>query len=378
MSLIRTLLDLVATPLKLRRRKPAQSHPTHTRILVIRRNRMGDMIYTLPLLHALRRHHPKAHITVACDLLGEPIALACPAVNDVILLQPGWNPWQAAYRNASYLQDYDWVIAVKGGFDRRLAVLTRLTNAPVRVGFERHSDRPSAYFTDPVALPDKPNEEHQIETLLRLLKPLGLVKTTSHTVDLSLHLPDASLDYAAQILARPPFDSAPRFLLINLSSTVRLKFREEDFIAVARRLLGATDFAIGLVCAPLDRQKTHEIAMCMGSKRIVAIDTPGPLDLAALLDKAAFLLTPEGGAAHLAAAVDAPALVLWSEGPFEKWHSRNRHHVYVKAELGGGNIPVETVWNALQPFLAQKGGGVDQPWADAIEQPQPPSSDLLS
>jgi ADP-heptose:LPS heptosyltransferase len=378
MSLTRTLLDLVATPLKLRRTQPLPSHPSNPRILVIRRNRMGDMIYTLPLLHALRRHHPKAHITVACDFLGEPIALACPAVNDVILLQHGWNPWQATYKNAAYLQDYDWAIAVKGGFDRRLAVLTRLTNATVRIGFERHADRPSAYFTDPVALPDKPNEEHQIETLLRLLKPLGLVKTTSLTVDLSLRLPDASLNFATHVLAAPPFASAPRFLLINLSSTVKLKFREEDFIAVARRLLGSTDFAIGFVSAPMDRQKAHEIAMCMGSKRIVAIDTPGPLDLAALLDKATVLLTPEGGAAHLAAAVGTPALVLWSEGPFEKWHSRGRNHVYVKAELGGGNIPMENVWDALQPFLARKGGGVDKQWADAFELPPPPSSDLKS
>lgn len=375
MSLTRTILDLVATPLKLRRRHEPQQDPADPRILVIRRNRMGDMIYTLPLLHALRRHYPHAHITVACDRLGEPIALACPAVNDVLALASGWNPWQAAYNNASHLQDYDWVIAVKGGFDRRLAFLTRLTNAAVRIGFERHPDRPSAYFTHPVALPDKPSEEHQIETLLRLLKPLGLVKPTGHTIDLSLHLPDSALAFAAQVLAKPPFASAPRFMLINLSSTVGIKFREEDFIALSRRLHGSTDFAIGLVAAPLDQQKAHEIAMCMGSKRIIAVDTPGPLDLAALLDKADFLLTPEGGAAHLAAAVGTPALVLWSEGPFEKWHSRGRNHVFIKAELGGGNIPVETVWQALQRFLIHKGKGIDRPWDDLLE--LPPSSDLV-
>src|ERR1700761_6141682 len=129
MSLPGTFLNFVAATLRVRTsRQPAE--PGVTRILVIRRNRLGDMIYTVPLLHALRRHNPGAHISVACDPPGAPIAESCEAVNEVIVLADGWNPWQAAYKNAAALQDFDIVIAAKGGFDRRLGVLTRLTNAP--------------------------------------------------------------------------------------------------------------------------------------------------------------------------------------------------------------------------------------------------------
>jgi len=375
MSFFRTFLDLVALPLKLRRHYPSRRSPSDPRILIIRRNRMGDMIYTLPLLHALHRHFPQAHLTVACDPPGAPIAQACPAVNDVIVLESGWNPWQATFKNAARFQDYDWVIAVKGGFDRRLAVLTRLTNAAIRIGFERQADRLSAYYTEPVTLPDDPNEEHQIETLLRLLKPLGLVKPTSFTVDLSLRLPDSAREFAAEILAQTPFVPSRRFMLINLSSTVRLKFREEDFIALAERVLGSTDLVIGLIAAPANQQEAREIAMCMASKRITAVDTPGPLDLAALLEHAALLLTPEGGAAHLAASVGTPALVLWSEGPFKKWHSRGRKHAFVHAEPGEENIPVERVWKALQPFLPPKKDGVEITWEGSPE--LAPPSDFM-
>ena len=103
----------------------------------------------------------------------------------------------------------------------------------------------------------------------------------------------------------------------------------------------------------------------MGSKRIIALDTPGPLDLAALLEQATFLLTPEGGAAHLAAAVGTPALVLWSEGPFKKWHSRGKRHAFVHAEPGEQTIPMERVWKALQPFLTQKDDGMEKIWTDS-------------
>jgi heptosyltransferase-3 len=351
MSLSSAILNMVAAPLKLRRQHQPRYHATDPRILVIRRNRMGDMIYTLPLLHALRRHFPQAFLSVACDPLGAPIAEACAAVNEVLVLEKGWNPWLAAVKNASHLQNFDWVIAAKGGFDRRLALLTRLTNAAMRIGFERQADSSSLYFTDPVQLPPDLNEEHQVETLLRLLKPLGMVRPTSFSGDLKLRIPDSSREFAEEILAEPPFAPHPRYMLINFSSTVGLKFREEDFIAIARRILTTTDLAVGFVAAPADQQKAVEVADCMASKRVIAVITPGPIDLAALMERASFLLTPEGGAAHLAAATGTAALVLWSEGPFKKWYSRSKNHAFVHAEPGEKTIPLEKVWTALQPFL---------------------------
>ena len=173
MSTSQFILDLAASPLRLRRKHRPRVSPTDPRILVIRRNRMGDMIYTcrfcmLETSLFARSYH--------CGMRsgGAAIAQACDAVDEVILLESAWNPWLALWKNAARLQDFDWVIAAKGGYDRRLAVLTRLTNAAIRVGFVRRVDRPSACYTDAVALPEILFDEHQIETLLRLLRPLGV------------------------------------------------------------------------------------------------------------------------------------------------------------------------------------------------------------
>jgi ADP-heptose:LPS heptosyltransferase len=207
---------------------------------------------------------------------------------------------------------------------------------------------------------------------MRLLKPLGLVRPTAYSINLSLRVPDASRAFAAEIRSKPPFTETPGYMLINFSSSVALKFREEDFIALTRRILGSTNIAIGIVAAPLDQQLTNEVAMCMASKRVIALDTPSPMDLAALLEKALVLFTPEGGAAHLAAAMGTPALVLWSEGPFKKWHSRGKRHAYVHAEPGEEFIPVDRVWAALQPFLNAREDTMDQMLEDVIDLPRPP------
>jgi ADP-heptose:LPS heptosyltransferase len=348
MSLSRSVLNLAAFPLRLWRRQRPELHSENPRILIIRRNRMGDMICTLPLFHALRKGYPAVHLTVACDPPGAPVAQACEAVNEVIVLQTGWNRWQAVVKNAAQFQDYDWVLAAKGGFDRRLAILTRLTNASRRIGFEPGTNRSSAYYTDSVPLPDDPNAEHQIETIMRLLQPLGL----SHSaLDLTLSLPQSAREFAAMILKQQPFATSSRFILINISSTTPLKFGMDDFNELTRHILQATDLAIGFVAAPMDQPKAYEWAANIASNRVMAIATPGPLELAALLERAVFLLTPEGGAAHLAAAMNVPALILWSEGPFQKWRSRGANHTFVRHEPGEATIPQERIWQALQPYL---------------------------
>jgi len=91
----RFLLNLIAWSLRLGRSRQPQCHTAEPRILVIRRNRLGDMVCALPLLHTLREHYPKAHLTVACDPPGRAVAQACAAVDDVLVLEPGWNRYIA-------------------------------------------------------------------------------------------------------------------------------------------------------------------------------------------------------------------------------------------------------------------------------------------
>jgi ADP-heptose:LPS heptosyltransferase len=343
----RPLLDLGARLV----RRPAVSAATGTpRFLVIRRNRMGDMICTLPLLHALRGRFPQAHLAVACDPPGVPIAATSGVVNEVVVLGSSGVP--ALLAGARRLQGFDWVLVAKGGFDRRQAALARLTNGARRVGFDA---APSLYYTDPVPLPD-PQAEHQIETQLRLLAPLEI--TAPPVLDLpQLEIPAAAGEFAHALLSQPPWKDFSRFVLVNVSSTVPLKFRPRDFIELAQHILTAdAGAAVLFVAAPADQAHAREIARMCNSNRAGAVATPGPLELAALMRRAALIITPEGGAAHLAAANGLPALVIWSEGPFAKWRSRARNHVFVPANPGEAFVPVDRAWQALDPMLSQTAG----------------------
>lgn len=344
------LLDLTARLLRSRSSRTPRD-PARPRILVIRRNRMGDMICTLPLLQALRRHHPQAHLTVACDPPGAPIAGACDAVDDVVVLETGWNRWLTAIREAARLQGYDWVIAAKGGFDRRLALLTRLTNGTRRIGFETQPGEGAAYFTDRVAMPPDPHVEHQIETQLRLLGPLGIPIPAFDPGMLRIPLPGEARETAALVFAAPPFARHPDAVLLNLSSNRTIKFTLDDYAALIRRLLAETSVSIGLISMPHEHAMAQKFAELFPGDRVTVLATPRVIDLAALLECARALVTPEGGAGHLASIAQTPAVVLWSEGPHGKWRPRGKGQVTVEALEGEPRIPVERVWAALKPLL---------------------------
>jgi len=335
----------LAALLRLGRRHRPRVACDDPRILVIRRNRMGDMICTLPMLRALRHRFPKAHLAVACDAPGVPIAQACSAVDRVIPLRRGGALWLAPFMRPREWQDFDWVIAAKAGFDSRLALLARLTNAARRIGYE--SAAASDFYTDPLPIPADLWRIHQIEATLGLLAPLGIAPPADPVADLVFDLPASAIAFAETLA---PFWRDRRLVLVNVSSTSPLRFCDEDFAELVAELSARPDLAVGLVGLPGDLARAERMAArTEGRARVFA--TPGPLELAALLAQARLFITGEGGAAHLAAAMGTPAVVLWSEGPFEKWHSRGPRHVFVRLEPGEALLPPSRVRDAIAPYL---------------------------
>lgn len=57
------------------------------RILVAQLARMGDVLQTSPLIRALKRKHPDAHITVMVRRMGKPVAERNPDIDDVIVYE---------------------------------------------------------------------------------------------------------------------------------------------------------------------------------------------------------------------------------------------------------------------------------------------------
>lgn len=63
--------------------------PPAPRVLVVRFSSLGDVVLATPLLRAIRRRHPEAHVTMVVQARYAELLAGNPAVNHVLPVQPG-------------------------------------------------------------------------------------------------------------------------------------------------------------------------------------------------------------------------------------------------------------------------------------------------
>ncbi len=140
-----------------------------SRFLIVRLGSLGDLIFTLPAVAALREAHPEARIEWVVERHWYPLLERNPALDDVVILDRSagsfaFVAWRL--RTARYTCAIDFQGLYKS------AALVRLSGTPERIGFSARFARESAAalaYTRRIA----PAGKHVIEQNLSLVTALG-------------------------------------------------------------------------------------------------------------------------------------------------------------------------------------------------------------
>src|SRR5262249_45050588 len=154
--------------------KPPSRAISLQRILLVRLREIGDVVFTTPAIKALRARFPGAHLTYIVEPAAAPIVTRNPHLNRVVIaprarglrgfvgdLGLGWRLRRDAY---------DLAIDFHGG--PRASLLTWLSGAPVRIGYEIAGR--SWMYTQRIARPRELRARHSVENQWDLLAPLGI------------------------------------------------------------------------------------------------------------------------------------------------------------------------------------------------------------
>ncbi len=307
------------------------------KIAIIRRNRLGDMICTLPLIHSLREHFPQAEIVIVSDAAGCEVARWSPEVSEVHLFKSSFLKFLNPRLNKNSLDGCDLVIAAKGGFDRGLAKVVRASGALLRIGFEASSS-PSAYYSHPIPLPEY---EHQITTLFRLLLPLGIQEPKEYRFDLVVPSVDETLLEWGEGIGK-------KRLLLTLTCNRGHYWPMQSYLQLIDRLHAMGGIQVGVMKRPEDRfSEELEQALKLKGVRIF-----NPLNLAIvanLLKSADGYISPEGGLVHLAASTGTSTIVLWkSDGVILKWGSKAKTHLDLQPACGIDKYSVDEMIDLIR------------------------------
>src|SRR5262245_7485348 len=153
------------------------------RFLVIRRDNIGDLVCTTPLIFALRERYPHAHIAALVNTYNEAVLAGNPALDAVHAYEKGKHRGGSRSLLSVYAErlrflarlrrdSFDYAILATPGFAPRSLRLARLIGARHVLGY---TESGKAHGRLDIALPyDGRTRAHEVEQVFALLKALDI------------------------------------------------------------------------------------------------------------------------------------------------------------------------------------------------------------
>lgn len=305
------------------------------RVCILRLSAIGDVCHTLPVVRTLQQHWPETQFTWIVGRLEHTLLHGLANIELVPFdKRGGWQEYRRIW-NAFSDTRFDWLLHMQVAL--RASVLSHGLNATHRLGFDRARARDWQWLFTDCRIAARP-QQHVMDGLFGFADFFGMETPDKPTWDLPLS--DSDLAFASAIVERPE-----KTLVISPCSSRRARnFRNwpvERFIEVVRHAERELGMQVILTGGPSTLELQYGEAIAAASHARNLVGQTSLKQLAAILGKAAAVITPDSGPAHLANAMGSKVIGLYaSSNPLRTgpWHHReltvNRYPDAVKQYLG--------------------------------------------
>jgi ADP-heptose:LPS heptosyltransferase len=302
------------------------------RILLLRMERIGDLLMALPAIRDVRELAPGAEIDLVVGSWNLDLARAVDAVTRVQALDAAWLARDhqglrlpSLLRAARRWRGARYDLAINFEPDVRSNMLLSASGAAWTVGYRSGGggallDRALDYDT----------RLHTTENARRLVAAV-FGRTPPHDDRPGITVPAAARANAARRLG------AVRGPLVGLHLNGGRPIKQWDqgrFADVARRLISSTGATIVFTGSGADRRLVEETVHALPPGCV--IDTAGDNDLltvAAILERLDLLITGDTGPMHLAAAVGTPIVAVFGPSDPRRYAPNGPHDRVVRVDL---------------------------------------------
>jgi lipopolysaccharide heptosyltransferase II len=296
------------------------------KILLVRLRLIGDVVFTTPLIRALKRTFPDAHLTYLVEPQALPVVRENRQLDEVIVAprRPGLARIADDLRLAGRLrrERFDMAIDLHGG--PRSAWLAWLSRAPVRIGYEIPGR--TWMYTRTVARPRMLRRRHSVVNQWDLLEaidgwPAGGPSPTRDGVEMPIGAEDIA--HVARRLEAAGVTSAHEIIVVHVSAGNPFRrWPEPAFTLLVTGLAaGSPNRRIVLSSGPSDREAADRIgaaarqALGPAAERVLDIGEFDLAELRALVERSRLFIGGDSGPLHIAATTSTPIVGIY--GPTE-------------------------------------------------------------
>lgn len=322
------------------------SQPAGTpKILIVRRDNIGDLICTLPLISAIRKLHPAARIDLLVNSYSAAVAAGNPDIDHLYVYTKAKHRGEGesvlgvhARRLWMTLQlrlaRYDWLVLANAGCMPRPLRWARQVGAKNVVGFSAEGCQGAEILTHPIPFIRRKGV-HEVEYLMQLLQPFGAVAE----IPAARIRPEPDVLAAARRVLRPVGSEKP---LVGINISARLPSQQwpaERFVELIHLL--EANYRCALFWSPGsqsnaghpgdDEKATLILNACAGVD-VTPYPTQSLSQLIAGISVTDLLVTADGGALHIGAACNKPIVALFGDSDSQQWCPWRVPHIILHPE----------------------------------------------
>ena len=289
------------------------------RILLIRLRLIGDVVFTTPLIRALRRAYPEARLDYIVEPHAWPVVDRNPHVNEVIVASRpdarGRVAQDFALARRLRASRYDLVIDLHGG--PRSALLAWGSGAPRRIGYTIPGR--SWMYTERVPRARDLRPRHSVVNQWDLLRPLGFGDPSPEADGTEMPVvPEVAASVDARLAAAGLGDGHTLIVLHVSAGNPFRRWPADAFVDLITRL-AETDARrrVIVMSGPSEREAAATIGararerLGAAADRVVDRMEFDLRELRALLDRAQLFVGGDSGPLHIAGTTGVPVVGLY-------------------------------------------------------------------
>lgn len=341
------------------------------RILLIRRDNIGDLICTTPLISSLRNHYPEAEIDILVNSYNYQAVEHNPDLNHVYVYtkgkhrEPGQSLlgvyWQRVKLTITLLsKKYDLAILASGTFSRQALKLAKSVKPKQILSLVPGGEKIAGVT---LAVPEPTGILHEVEKTLLLLEPLRNVHETMSSQgrmpsSLTLHPdPHEQALLRAQLYEQPWHQPVPTIGIHISSRKPSQRWPENHFAELIHQLYQQHQIQILLFWAPGDEnnplhpgddQKAERILAQLHGLPVLPMPTTTLRQLIAGVSLCDQFICSDGGAMHIAAGLGKPIVCFFGDSSAERWHPWGVPHILLQP--ASRNVADISVTEALEAY----------------------------
>ncbi len=278
-------------------------------ILIIRTDRVGDVILTTPMMAALRQNYPEARISVLVSVSTLELVEGNPHLNEILVddrhgkHQGFWGFFRLVRGIRQKNFDAAFVMHTKN----RTNSLCFLAGIPHRIGYK--NKKFGFLLTEPIADTRWQGLKHEVDYCLDVLKELGILSRESN---LYLSVSRSAKEWAQRFLEQNQVKESDRLVAIHPgASCISKRWNPERFAEVANELFEKKGFKVILVGSKDNKDIIQKVKESFHHPVIDAIGQTTLGQLAGLFERCQLLISNDSGPVHMASALGVPVISIF-------------------------------------------------------------------